>query len=454
MRTLALSILLLDLACGDPDPRSRDGGWTTLEGSVSDHDARRDGGGPAPDAAADGAPGTDAPVPLAGPARYGQTTHSPITSSVAANLRAIAAADPKKNDQVFAKVGASNSLNSWFMHCLAGSSVSWGTHGALAATVAHYKSDLGGGVTPFDRDSLCTVVGWPAHKAIAGTPSPLQQEVSAISPRVAVVMYGTNDIGYNNIWQYGESMLTITDGLIGWGVVPVLTTIPPRADSTSANLEVPRYNAVARAVGQARQVPVIDLHRELLPLPQQGLGSDGIHMNAKSSGCDLTSAGLQYGFNVRNLLTLEALARVKAALEGAPAPDPATTPLYGAGTGASPYLVDGLPFSDLRNTAGWPERKLAGYSCAPTIDESGPEVVYRLELQKQTSLRAIVFDQGEVDIDLHLLDASGSAAGCLARDDKLITKTLQPGTYHLVLDSYVKSGVEKAGEYLLLVLAD
>ncbi len=454
MRSHALLILGLGLAaCGEPNSNPGLDGWTALDGHA-DRAVRPDGG-PPPDGARDGAPKPDAPPPLSGPARYGETTHSPITSSVAANLRAIAAAGPGKKEGVFAKIGASNSLNSNFLHCFAGSSVSWGSHGALAATVAHYKTDLGGGVTPFDRDSVCTVVGWPAHKAIAGNPSPLAQEVNAISPRIAVVMYGTNDIGYDNIWQYGESMLSITDQLIGWGVVPILTTIPPRADSATANTQVPRYNAVVRGVGQARQVPVIDLHRELLPLPAQGLGSDGIHMNAKASGCDLTSAGLQYGFNVRNLLTLESLARVKAALDGAPAPDPATAPQQGAGTAASPFAVDALPYTDLRNTAGWPEKKIKSYGCAPTVDESGPEVVYRLVLGKPTNLRAIVFDGDNVDLDLHLLDASANpASGCLARDDKLIVKSLPAGTYHLVVDTYVTGGAEKAGEYLLVVLAD
>jgi hypothetical protein len=453
VRHLAL-ILAIGLAgCGEPNQNPGLDGWSPLDGQAAEG-LRRDGG-PPPDGAVDGTPAPDAGPPLSGPARYGQTTHSPITSSVAANLRAIAAAGPAQKEKVFAKVGDSNTVNSGFLHCFAGSSVSWGSHGALAATVTHFKTDLGGGVTPFDRDSLAAVVGWPAHKAIAGSPTPLAQELGAISPRLAVVMFGSNDIGYDNIWQFGGAMLAIADQLIGKGVIPILTTIPPRADSTAANLQVPRYNAVVRGVGQARQVPVIDLHRELVPLPQQGLGSDGLHLNVKGGGCDLTSAGLQYGFNVRNLVTLEALGRVKAALEGAPAPDPATAPLLGAGTAASPYLVDGLPFSDLRNTAGWPEKKVKSYGCAATVDESGPEVVYRLELTKPTTLRALVFDGDDVDIDLHLLDGTGNAAtGCLARDDKLIVKALQPGSYHLVLDTYVTGGVEKAGEYLLVLLAD
>jgi len=82
-------------------------------------------------------------------------------------------------------------------------------------------------------------------------------------------------------------------------------------------------------------------------------------------------------------------------------------------------------------------------------------VVYRLELQQPTTLRAIVFDGDSVDIDLHLLDASGNAAsGCLERHDQLIVKALSPGTYHLVLDTFASGGVEKAGECLLVLLAD
>ena len=64
----------------------------------------------------------------------------------------------------------------------------------------------------------------------------------------------------------------------------------------------------------------------------------------------------------------------------------------------------------------------------------------------------MVFDGADTDIDLQLLDSSGGGAGCLYRNDKEITATLQPGTYYLVLDTYVAGGAEQVGEYLLVLM--
>jgi hypothetical protein len=446
---LLLLVLLFLWGCGD-DGRAVDDA-AAVDGEVPDV-LRPDGA--LPDAGAtDGAgPGPDGSEP---PARYGPTTHSPITPHVAQRLRAIAQSNASREDGVFAKVGNSMTVTNAFMSCFAGTSVKLGAHPELAATISHFSTDLGGGVTSFDRESLCAVVGWPAHNAVAGSPSPLQQEIDAISPRFAVVMYGTNDIGWNDIWQYTGAMLAITDRLVAGGVIPILTLIPPRDDSVQADLQVPRYNAVVRCIGQARQVPVIDLHRELLKLPAHGISSDGVHLNAQGGGCDLTTAGLAYGYNTRNLLTLQALERCqRVVVDQLPAPDLPTAPLPGDGRRQSPFVIDALPFHDSRDTKGWPQRLIASYSCAPQTDESGPEILYRLVLKQPTKIRALVFDGDDVDIDLHLLDSTARGAGCIARDDKQVIAMLQPGTYHLVLDTYVKDGVEKAGEYLLVVLAD
>ena len=61
-----------------------------------------------------------------------------------------------------------------------------------------------------------------------------------------------------------------------------------------------------RAIAQGRGVPLVDLHHALTPLPNRGISQDGIHPSVAPSGaCRLTSTGLQYGYNVRNLLTLD-----------------------------------------------------------------------------------------------------------------------------------------------------
>ena len=90
--------------------------------------------------------------------------------------------------------------------------------------------------------------------------------------------------------------------------------------------------------------------------------------------------------------------------------------------------------------------------CNASQNESGNEVIYELILTAPTSISVRVFDQGTVDVDLHILDASLDTAGCIDRDDKALDVALSAGTYYIVLDTFVsRSGRVNAGEYMLTV---
>ncbi|MCA9670926.1 MAG: SGNH/GDSL hydrolase family protein [Myxococcales bacterium] len=468
MRTRYIALLatvaaLALAACGEVPSRGGD----ALP--LTDTTVFPDGARPVPDAfvgegggGLDGGPGDGAPPSEGGvamhPARYVTgRTQSPLSPYVVRELKKIVQQGTQREARAFAKIGASATKSTSFMHCFAGSNVDLDGRNGLQLTIQHFSAPLPGGTTSFDRTSLCATVGWNAAKAIAGSPTPLAQEVAAISPRFAVVMYGTNDIGYKDIFGYANNMLELSDRLMADGVIPILTSIMPRDDNASADVDVPRYNAVVRGVAQALQIPFIDFHRELLPLPGHGLAGDNLHPSTYSGGaCVLTAAGLQDGYNVRNLITIEALDRMRRVVLGAdPAPDAAGPALAGDGSPSFPFVIDHFPFSDMRNTAGSPYKNLQSYSgCNATQDESGGEYLYKLVLTKQTTIHAYVFDRGSVDIDLHLLDATASEAGCIARDHQEITRTLQAGTYHLALDTFVMGGSAKAGEYLLVVLEE
>ncbi len=88
-----------------------------------------------------------------------------------------------------------------------------------------------------------------------------------------------------------------------------------------------------------------------------------------------------------------------------------------------------------------------------TQDESGPELLYRLELSTPTNVLIRVHDRGDVDVDLHLLDEP-TEAGCVARAHREIRASLDAGTHWIAVDTFVSSGAERAGEYLLTVAAD
>ena len=61
-------------------------------------------------------------------------------------------------------------------------------------------------------------------------------------------------------------------------------------------------------------------------------------------------------------------------------------------------------------------------------------------------------DRGNVDVDVHLLGATVTTSGCLVRNDTLIGKDLSPGTYHVVVDTFVTGGTPASGEYLFALL--
>ncbi len=411
------------------------------------------------DVARDAAPADVVAVPM-GPVLYADgPLHSPITSDLAAHLRSIAARGLGAA-QVFSKIGDSITVSTSFLACFAGANVDLGGREALRPTLDLYRAGNAGGTDPFRRTSLAATVGWSASAALAGTPSPLARELSAVHPSAAVVMFGTNDIQSRAIFTYGANLLDIADQLLAAGAIPIFSSAPPRDDDAAADLWVPRYDAVARAVAQSRGVPFVDLHRALLPLPAHGLGPDHIHPNtylvaAGYRACDLGPAGLRFGYNTRNLLTLEALHRLaEVTLRGHAAPDADAPRLAGAGTVADPFLVPSLPFADSRDTSRGGSRVFARYPCDAAADESGPEFVYRITVTRPTALRAMVITRGTTDVDLQLLDRTATAASCSVRNDRVITTTLQPGTWHLTVDTYVDAAGTHSGEYVLVLVDD
>ncbi|MFV8755086.1 SGNH/GDSL hydrolase family protein [Nannocystaceae bacterium ST9] len=401
------------------------------------------------------------PQPYAPVLYSGGRVHSPITSYVADVLLAIREADPGLRDDVFMKVGASSTVNQNTLYCFALDVPELGAfEPELGPTLDYFLNGEAADTTPFDRVTLAAMVGKTASWAIAGDPSPLDQEFTAIDPSLALVHYGANDMQMGITYAaalpgFHAAMSDLLDRLIERGVVPVVFGLSRRLDQDGADDWVPTFDAVIRGLAQARQIPYLDLRLALEGLPGFGLSGDGLHLEAFEQGaCMFTPEGLQHGYDVRNLIALELLDRLRAVLvtgETTLEPEPVAT-LAGAGDLDSPFVIPSLPFTDARDTSESSSRELDVYTgCASGADESGPEYVYWLEPSEPTSIRAVVLDREGVDVDIQLLDMSVSEAGCLARHDTLIQQTLAPGSYAIVIDTYVASGVEQAGAYTFVI---
>ena len=173
---------------------------------------------------------------------------------------------------------------------------------------------------------------WPLTPRGFHQANPLEEMVAAQSPAYAVVLYGPNDA----LWRtdsldlltrgFDTALTAIVDALESRGIVPLLTTIPkhmrehgwPDCAGTPTSGGNERFN-VQTAVLSAdvadlacrRHLPLIDLRWALDPLLDHGVGPDGVHLSVHPRGGGvLDAAGLECGYNVRNLVTLRELGRV------------------------------------------------------------------------------------------------------------------------------------------------
>jgi hypothetical protein len=364
-------------------------------------------------------------------------------------LREIAARDPSLRADVFAKVGDSMTASDDFMRCFALPSPVLGEHAALLPVIERFRAATAAGEDSFRRRSAAARIGWSAWQVLEGRPSPLEREVSAIRPRFALVQFGTNDLELGKVTHFALRLLDVTDALTARGVIPILFTIPRRKDRSDRGDWVPRYNAIVRAIAQSRQTPFVDYHRELARLPGQGLGKDGIHPSTYRGprgrdACSLDREALRHGYNLRNLLALEALGRAVHALgTGAPLDPVAST---------TPLPITQLPFVDARR------------ALARTPDEPGPRcsavspaldrgVEYPLELSERTPLQVTVFAAGASDTAISLRRRADPRE-CVGSGREAIVVTVPPGSYDLVVRAESPAPGSAAPEIFLTLVVD
>jgi len=246
---------------------------------------------------------------------------------------------------VFGLVGDSMTVSSGFMrgfssdarspHQLAPALASTLMFGG-ATIVDHYRGVHAAQVRGVWRDSFgaprAARIGARAEWSIAGGHhSALARMVRAVSPAVAVVLYGGNDAAARHLPpeqvadHFGDNLERVIDALERRGVVPVLNTVArhgrqpgvddcgPPAAMTNWRIAVHTNAVSARAAEIAcrRKLPLIDLRHALDGALNRGLGHDGVHLSAYGDGAALlTPRGLACGENVRNYVTLKMLREV------------------------------------------------------------------------------------------------------------------------------------------------
>jgi hypothetical protein len=236
------------------------------------------------------------------------------------------------NPRVFAKLGDCMTENEYFLGPIANNQFDLGEHASLQPAIVNFLGvpTRSAGGKPWDKDSFATVgLASAGGFNIAGpldptwtnpdwcdpSESPMSCEYRISKPSIAIIMFGTNDVNATDLPTYDFYLRSVISQTLDAGVIPVLNTFPNRPENLEKSKQL---NQIVVKVAQDYAIPLVNLNRALDALPNHGVNPDDTtHLSAPADKrVDVfTPASLQYGFTVRNLVTLQALDEVLKALK-------------------------------------------------------------------------------------------------------------------------------------------
>ncbi len=254
----------------------------------------------------------------------------PIIPTISATARAIYLAGVARgnNPRVFSKLGDCMTENPFFLVTFSQGQYDLGQYSDLQSVLDHYKG-VPARSGSWQLDSFATVglaaasgfnvaapldATWADPKWCQGGESPAACEFRVAQPSVALIMFGTNDVGYTDAASYDYFLRGLIDQALDDGVLPLLSTFPTRPENPAKSLLL---NQIVVRVALDYDIPLVNLNRAIEPLPHQGVNpADTIHLSVPPDGRvdRFTPDELQYGFTMRNLVTLQALEAVLKAV--------------------------------------------------------------------------------------------------------------------------------------------
>jgi len=219
---------------------------------------------------------------------------------------------------VFSKIGDSITAAPQFLYPIGFGQYELGAYGNLANAIAFFSQENARAGNSFANQSLAAVSGWTADKLltpgfaypeICGTDTPLVCEYKQTRPAIALILIGTNDSGSGAPDIFADHLRQIVEISLEMGVIPVLSTIPPKNFDENQEQRVQTWNSVIRAIAAQYEVPLWDYYANMVGLPNRGISSDGLHPSVPPDGAAarFTPENLQYGYTVRNLNALQVL---------------------------------------------------------------------------------------------------------------------------------------------------
>lgn len=222
---------------------------------------------------------------------------------------------------VFSKVGDSITASPHMLYPFVYEAYNLAHYDYLQPALDYFSQAIARDANPFANTSLAAEVGWSAAAVLdpqfADTQfcllheSPLACEYRMVRPVLALIMFGTNDVGFREVSAYRADLNRIVEISINMGVLPVLSTIPPRV---GLDEKVTAFNQAVRDTARDYSVPLWDYARLMALAGPQGLDMDGVHPSVPPNGykgaVDFRPGNLYYGYVLRNLSALHVLDRL------------------------------------------------------------------------------------------------------------------------------------------------
>lgn len=239
----------------------------------------------------------------------------PTISGVTAHSRQIFLASQAGGNRadVFSKVGDSISDAYYFLYPIGDNVGKLGGHGGLNGVIGYFSSEKANTNNSFNNQSLATHGAWKVsdllNPAAAGGGcdgrTPVVCEYEIVKPSVAIIMIGTNDCANNTPPDsYQADLAKVVDATLSHNVIPVLTTI-----TWTTYCDVTPFNQVITSTARSYDIPLIDYYTAAYGAPNHGISDDGVHPSypADNNSGDFSADHLTYGYNIRNLVTLQML---------------------------------------------------------------------------------------------------------------------------------------------------
>ncbi|GAB1422058.1 hypothetical protein MASR2M15_22650 [Anaerolineales bacterium] len=247
----------------------------------------------------------------------------PLSEEVAQNVLRIYEYGQLLGNQpdVFSKIGDSITESLWFFYAIGEGFYELDEQTEyLQEVIDYYSHSTAYPYNSFSNTSLAAKSGWAAGAALNPEFSdetycnwdepPLICEYRISRPSVALILFGTNDVGYIPTEYFRENIEIIIQMSIDRGVIPIISTVPYRVGHEE---RTQLYNEAIYELADEYLIPVWPYAEILYALPNYGLSTDNIHPSPPyhyKYSANFKSEYLYSGYVLRNLSGLQMLYEV------------------------------------------------------------------------------------------------------------------------------------------------